>query len=212
VLDVLGRAASKLRPQLGESLATGQRFDVPLVQATTPSLEALKALSLGKKTYDEKGPAAALPYFQRAIELDQTFAVGYDAVGNLYSVLTQPGRAAEYYTKAFELRDHASEREKMAISSNYYRNVTGELDESAQIFQEQLEIYPRQTGYNDLGIVLGEMGQYEKAAAVTRQSLRLIPDELADYGNLVNHTLSLQHFDEARRLSKRRQPEKSMMS
>jgi serine/threonine protein kinase/Tfp pilus assembly protein PilF len=200
VLDALGRAASKLRPQLGESLATVQRFDVPLVQATTPSLEALEALSLGKKSYDEKGAAAALPSFQRAIELDPNFAVGYDAVGNLYSALTQPGRAAEYYTKAFELRDHASEREKMAISSNYYRNVTGELDKSAQTFQEQLEIYPRQTGYNDLGIVFGEMGQYEKAAAVTRQSLGLIPDELADYGNLVNHTLSLQHFDEARQV------------
>jgi tetratricopeptide (TPR) repeat protein len=125
VLDALGQAVSKLRPELGESLAMVQRFDVPLVQATTPSLEALKALTLGKKAYDEKGAAAALPYFQRAIELDPNFATGYEALGNLYGALTQPERAAEYYTKAFELREHASEREKMAIASNYYRNVTG---------------------------------------------------------------------------------------
>ncbi|HXW89292.1 MAG TPA: protein kinase [Terriglobales bacterium] len=200
VLDALGQAASKLRPELGESLATVQRFDVPLVQATTPSLEALKALSLGKKTYDEKGAAAALPYFQHAIELDPNFAVGYDALGNLYGALTEVGRASEYYTKAFELRQHASEREQMAIASNYYRNVTGELDKSAQIFQEQLEIYPRQTGYNDLGIVYGAEGEYEKAAEMAKTSLLLIPDELADYANLVNDTLALQHFDEARQI------------
>jgi eukaryotic-like serine/threonine-protein kinase len=200
VLDALGRAASKLRPQLGESLATVQRFDVPLVQATTSSLEALKALTLGKKTYDEKGAATALPFFQRAIELDSNFAVAYDALGNLYSALTQPGRAAEYYTKAFELREHASEREQLLIASNYYRNVTGELDKAAQTFQEQLESYPRQTGYNDLGIVFGQLGQYEKAAEMAKQSLRLIPDELADYANLVNDTLALQRFDEARQI------------
>jgi eukaryotic-like serine/threonine-protein kinase len=200
VLDALGQAASKLRAQLGESLATVQRFDVPLVQATTPSLEALEALSLGKKAYDEKGAVAAVPYFQHAIELDPSFATGYEALGNLYGALTQPGRAAEYYTKAFELRERASEREKMAIASNYYRNVSGELDKSARIFQEQLEIYPRQTGYNDLGIVYASEGEYEKAAEMARKSLRLIPDEVADYANLVNDTLGLQHLDEARQI------------
>ena len=200
VLEALGRAVSKLRPELGESLATVEKFDVPLVQATTPSLEALKALTLGKKAYDEKGAAAALPFFQRAIELDSNFATGYEALGNLYGALTQPGRAAEYYTKAFELREHASEREKMSIASNYYRNVTGELDKAVETFQEQLESYPRQTGYNDLGIVFSQQGEYEKAAEMAKQSLRLIPDEVADYSNLVNDTLGLQRFDEARQI------------
>ena len=96
VLDALGEAASKLRGELGESLATVQKFDVPLQQATTSSLEALKAYSLGEKTYNEKGAAAALPYHQRAIELDPNFATGYNAVGNDYFSLTEAGRAREY--------------------------------------------------------------------------------------------------------------------
>jgi serine/threonine protein kinase len=108
VLDALGEAASKLRTELGESLATVQKFDVPLAEATTSSLEALKAYSLGRKADSEKGVAAALPYHQRAIELDPNFAMGYDAVGGDYSDLGELGRASEYFTKAFELREHAS--------------------------------------------------------------------------------------------------------
>src|SRR6202035_2732557 len=113
VLDVLGEAASKLRGELGESLATAHRFDVPLAQATTSSLEALKAYSLGRKAEGEKGFAAALPLDQRAIELDPNFALGYDAAGVEYFSLGEQGRANEYITKAFQLREHASEREKL---------------------------------------------------------------------------------------------------
>ena len=136
VLDALGEAATKLRGELGESLATVQKFDVPLSEITTSSLEALKAYSLGVKAADEKGPAAALPYDQRAIELDPNFAMGYAAVGLDYFVLTETGRASEYLTKAFQLREHASEREKLAISAQYYSHVTGELDKGAQTYQE----------------------------------------------------------------------------
>ena len=143
VLDALGEAASKLRGELGESLATVQKFDVPLAQATTSSLEALKAYSLGIKADNEKGPAAALPYYQRAIELDPNFAMGYWAVGDDYTNLGELGRASEYYTKAFQLREHASEREKLTIAADYYRNVTGELDKAAQTYQEEIESYPR---------------------------------------------------------------------
>ena len=120
VLDALGEAASKLRGELGESLATVQKFDVPLEQATTSSLEALKASALDERPIDEKGPAAALPYDQRAIELDPNFAMGYGAVGNDYSNLGELGRASEYFTKAFQLREHASEREKLTITADYY--------------------------------------------------------------------------------------------
>src|SRR5437016_690172 len=139
VLDALGAAAAKLRGELGESLATVLRFDVPLEQATTSSLEALKAYSLGEKALREKGPSAALPYHQRAIQLDPNFAMGYRAVGNEYSDLVEVGRARAYYTKAFELREHASEREKLVIAASYYWGVTGELDKAAQAFQEQIE-------------------------------------------------------------------------
>jgi len=126
VLYALGGAASKLRSELGESLATVQRFDVPLEQATTSSLEALKALSLGRKALDDKGSAASLPYHQRAIELDPNFAMGYAAVGIDYLNLSEPGRASEYFTKAFQLREHASEREKLQITAQYYSYVTAE--------------------------------------------------------------------------------------
>src|SRR5580658_10409729 len=112
VLDALGEAASKLRGELGESLATVQKFDVPLSEATTSSLEALKAYSLGGKALNEKGTVAALPYDQHAIELDPNFAMGYMGVGSDYFGLEEPGRASEYLTKAFQLREHASEREK----------------------------------------------------------------------------------------------------
>jgi serine/threonine protein kinase len=154
VLDALGEAASKLRGELGESLTTVQKFDVPLEQATTSSLEALKAYSLGDKAYGEKGPAAALPYHQRAIQLDPNFAIGYRAIGGDYFGLGQLGRASEYYTKAFELREHASEREKMNITANYYQNVSGELEKAAQTNQECIESYPRDyRSHLDLGNV-----------------------------------------------------------
>ena len=201
VLDALGEAASKLRGELGESLATVQKFDVPLSEATTSSLEALKAYSLGGKASNEKGPAAALPYDQRAIELDPNFAMGYASVGIDYSNLGELARASEYVTKAFQLREHANEREKLAISAYYYRNVTGELDKAAQTYQEAIESYPRDAAaYNNLGTVFVGQGQYEKAAEVTRQGLRLAPDRLTFYGNLANFTFALQRFEEARQV------------
>jgi eukaryotic-like serine/threonine-protein kinase len=199
VLDTLGQAASKLRGELGESLATVQKLDVPLADATTSSLEALQAYSLGRKAINEKGPAAALPYDQRAIQLDPNFAMGYAQVGSDYDTLSELGRASEYFTKAFQLREHASEREKLAIAARYYLNVTGELDKAAQTYQEEIETYPRDyRAYNNLGLVYGAQGQYEKAAEVTRQGLRLAPEQAPPYANLANLTLALQRFDEAR--------------
>jgi serine/threonine protein kinase/tetratricopeptide (TPR) repeat protein len=201
VLDALGEAASKLRGELGESLATVQKFDVPLEQATTSSLEALKVFSLGEKADDEKGEAAALPFFQRAIELDPNFASGYNAVGNDYASLGEIGRASAYYTKAFQLREHASEREKLTITAAYYSNVTGELDKAAQTYQEEIEIYPRDyRAHVDLGGVYAAQAQYERATESNRQSLRLAPDNVAPYVDLGNSLISLQRFDEARQI------------
>jgi DNA-binding winged helix-turn-helix (wHTH) protein/tetratricopeptide (TPR) repeat protein len=201
VLDALGGAASKLRGELGESLATVRKFDVPLVQATTSSLEALKALSLGRKASDEKGPGAALPYDQRAIALDQNFAMAYRAVGIDYANLSELGRASEYFTKAFQLREHASEREALTISAEYYSYATGELDKAAQTFQEEMEVYPREdAAYVNLGLVYGAQGQYEKATEITRQVARRAPDAVSEYENLANYALALQRFDETRQV------------
>ncbi len=201
VLDTLGEAATKLRGELGESLATVQKLDVPLEQATTSSLEALKAYSLGNKADNEKGPAAALPYHQRAIQLDPNFAMGYGGVGNDYGSLVEPGRASEYITKAFQLREHASEREKLGIAASYYSNVTGELDKAAETYQEFIESYPRDAGaHNSLGTMYGEQGQYEKATEMMKQAVRHAPDVAALYDNLANYTLALRRFDDARQI------------
>jgi eukaryotic-like serine/threonine-protein kinase len=201
VLDTLGVLASRLRRELGESLATVQRFDAPLADSTTPSLEALKAYSLGWKAYGQKGATAALPYDQHAIELDPNFVAGYVAMGVNYTALGQAARSSEYYAKAFQLRDHASEVEKLEIDAAYYLNVTGELDKAAKTYQEWVQNYPREVvAYGRLGIVYGEQGEYEKAAEVTKQERILAPDRLAAYDNLANDAVVLQRFDEAREI------------
>jgi tetratricopeptide (TPR) repeat protein len=201
VLDALSQAAATLRGQLGESLATVQKFDVPLAEATTSSLEALKAYSLGMKADREKGEASALPYHQRAIQLDPNFAMGYRAIGADYFGLQELGRASEYFTKAFELREHANEREKQYITAAYYTNVTGELDKAAAVYREQIESYPRDNrGYVLVGIVYAFQGQYEKSVDALRQSLRLNPDVSVAYANLVNSLLALQQFAEVRQV------------
>ena len=201
VLDALGKAASKLRGRLGESLVTVQKFDVPLQQATTSSLEALKEYSFGLKALNEKGTPAALLYHQRAIELDPNFALGYWAVGDDYYGLGEVGRATDYYIKAFQLRQRASERERLTITGAYYLIVTGELDKAAQTYREEIESYPRDpVAHGHLGVVLSGQGQLEKAAELTRQALRLAPDQVGWYDNLATDALELQRFDEARQV------------
>jgi len=197
VLDALGEAASKLRGELGESLATVQKFDVSLEQATTSSLDALKAYSLGLKQNLQNGYAAALPLYQRAIELDPNFAQGYVALSGIYYNLGEVERANEYSTKAFQLRGHASEREKLFIASSYYLTVTGELEKAAQTYQEVSESYPQD--YDASGGLYPLLGQYEKAYEVdTRQ--RPGPNRGVAYQNVANNLLALQRFDEARKL------------
>jgi tetratricopeptide (TPR) repeat protein len=195
ILDALGQAASKLRGELGESLATVQRFDVPLAQATTSSLEALKAYSLGAR---ESALPAALPHNQRAIELDPNFAMAYRALGWDYSNLGEAARASEYFTKAFQLRDHATDWERLVITADYYSTVTGEIDKAAQAYQERIASYPRVSGgYVNLGTEYAAQGQYEKALEETRQALSLDPDFVGSYGDVGNYALALQRFDDA---------------
>jgi tetratricopeptide (TPR) repeat protein len=189
---------SKLRGALGESLASVQKLDVPLEEATTSSLEALQAYSLGQKTYREKGTSAALPYHHRAIELDPKFAMGYRRLGGDYYSLAELGRATEYYARAFQLREHASEREKLDITANYYETVTGELEKAAQTYQEWVEKYARDyRAHSNFGNVYAELGEYGRAAGEQREALRLFPDSVGPYANLGNALLALQEFDEA---------------
>jgi eukaryotic-like serine/threonine-protein kinase len=198
VLDTLGEAASKLRGELGESLASVQKLDVPLAEATTPSLEALQAYSLGRRALAEKGEAAAVPYFQHAIELDPNFALGYLAVGDAYYSMNEVGRASEYLTKAFQLRGHASERERLKIVAQYHHLVTGELEKAAQIYQEWIADYPRDAStHNSLGAVYGSQGQHDKAAENYSESIQLGKGYGDTYSNLAFSLLALQRLDEA---------------
>jgi len=199
VLDTLGKEASKLRGQLGESLATVQKFDVPLAEATTSSLEALKAYSLAEKASREKGSAAALPYHQRAIELDPTFAMAYEGVGSDYINMNQQGRAREYYIRAFQLREHVSEREKLVIVADYYTSVTGETEKAVQTYEEEIQTYPREwDSHLGLGSVYIAEGQYEKGKESYSRSLSLAPDNAYPYVGLAMSLLASQRLDEAR--------------
>jgi serine/threonine protein kinase/Tfp pilus assembly protein PilF len=209
VLDTLGEAVSKLRAELGESLATVQKFDVPLQALTTSSLDALKVFSVGKRLELEKGPTEAVPYYQRAIQLDPTFAVAYDDLGAVYSTLGELGRASEYQTKAFQMREHTSEVEKLGIEADYYSYVTGELDKAAEATRKHIEIYPRyRASYNILGVIYCNQGEYEKALEVTWQGVRLAPNWLINYPNLSSFNLALQRFDEAKQIIREAQARK----
>ena len=141
VLDTLGAAASKLRRQLGESRSSVQKFDVPMEQATTSSLDALKAYSLARKVGGDEGIPASIPYLQRAIQVDPKFARANSALGASYAGLGEVGRANEYLTKAFQLKEHASEREQLIIAGQYYVFVTGQLDKAAFAIQQEVRVH-----------------------------------------------------------------------
>ena len=194
VLDALGAAAVKLRGELGESLATVRKFDQPLDEVTTSSLEALKACSLAVRKRAEGGNEASLEDAQRAIQLDPNFAIAYADVGDDYSSLGQVGRAAEYITKAFALREHCSEREKLMISGSYYLYVTGELEKAARVEEELLSAYPRSRA-NPLAITYASLGQYGKAIEAIRKEWKGV----AYYGDLANFLLAEQRIEEAGR-------------
>jgi tetratricopeptide (TPR) repeat protein len=201
VLDALSGAASNVRAELGESLATVKKYDIPLNQATTPSLEALKAYSLAQKAMLGNDPAEALRYAQHAIELDPNFAMAYAQMGGTYYTLNEMSRASEYYAKAFQLRERVSEEEKLVIAAAYYGYASGQLGKAAQMFEEETELHPRAVfPYNGLATLYQQLGQYQKATEAARALLQLDPDDTFAYTNLANADLALQRFDEARQI------------
>ena len=198
VLKALDAAAATMRGRLGESLSSVGRYGTPLSEATTPSLEALKAYSLGRKTASAKGTTAALPFYKRAVELDPNFAMAYEAMANMYTNLNEPSLGAENALKAFELREKVSERERFEIEGNYYFFTTRELEKAAQVYELWQQTYPGDyRAVTNLGVVSSVLGNYEKALDEGREAMRLDPDATYSYLNLAEDYMNLNRLEEA---------------
>ncbi len=198
VLKALDKETADLRGKLGETLASIRRFDTPVDDATTPSLEALRAFSLGLKTDNEKGTAEAIPLFKSAIELDPNFAAAYSSLAVSYANLGQASLAAENATKAYDLRGRVSEREKYAIESFYYDATTGQLEKAEQTYQQWILSYPRDfVPHSNLGNTYILMGQWDKALPEGLEAVRLEPRVAAGYSNLGQIYIALNLLDEA---------------
>ncbi len=186
VLSALSQIASKFRTRAGESLATVQKFDTPLAEATTPSLEALKAYSLGWKTLYPRGENAAIPFFQQAVRDDPQFATAYAALGLMYGVTGESALSAENTSKAYQLRAHASDREKFFIAATYESWVTGNLEKAQQTCETWTQVYPAEIAPHTYlsGFIYPAFGKYEQAIAEARKAIELDPDMAVGYVNL----------------------------
>jgi eukaryotic-like serine/threonine-protein kinase len=197
VLKALSKAAASLRTKLGESLASVQKFDVP-VEATTPSLEALKAYSMGITTGRTKGDAEAIPFMKRAVELDPNFAMAYVGLAVEYANLGRASRAAENSRKSYELRDRVSERERYRIAAFYFQYVTGEVEKATEAYELWAKSYPRDPiPAGNLGFIYSALGQYDKSLAETEEQQRLEPS-IVGYGNLAGTYINMNRMKEAR--------------
>jgi len=198
VLNSLHQASSSLRKKLGESLSSVQKYDKPLSEATTSSLEALKAFSLGDVKHQMFDELTAMPLYQRAVELDPNFAMAYARLGTIYSNLGQSELSEKNREKAFELRDRASEHEKLYIMSHYYVD-SGQLDKGITALELYKQTYPRDSiPYNNLAVVYNQMGQYENALDNARQAVQLDPDSASGYSNVGFAYAGLNRLDEAK--------------
>jgi serine/threonine protein kinase len=209
VLKALDAAAVSLRGKLGESLSSVQKYDTPVASATTTSLEALKAYSLGRKTSLTKGDTAALPFYKRAEELDPKFAMAYSSMSVAYSNLNEVGRAADYARKAYDLREKVSERERFQIEAFYYLVTTGELEKAAQTYELWKQTYPRDVGpFANLAFVYIALGNLEKGLEEDLGALRLLPDAAFNYASVGNAYTNLNRLDEAEAVYKQAEEHK----
>ena len=201
VLKKLGEAATRLREKMGESLASIQKFDAPIEQATTSSLDALKAYSMGRELTLGNKDREAMPFLKRAVELDPNFAQAYDKLAGSYSNTGQQELAIEAFQKAFDLRERSSEYEKLRIAADYYAFATFETDKFIEAYELLVRTYPRDfVAWNNLGNRYNSVGQFEKAAEACRESIRLNPNWVIPRSNLALAFISLNRFDEARQV------------
>ena len=198
VLSGLGKLGTEMREKLGESLTTIQKFDKPLEQVTTSSFEALEAYTQGEKV----GPvddAAGLPYYKRALQLDPNFASAWVGLGVRYSNLGENGLSNDAFTKAFELRDHVSDRERFRIEANYYRYVLGDLEKARETYDQYAQAYPRESRpLVSRGIIAMNYAQYDEAVRLTLEAMRMSPDNAVTYGNLAESYTFNNQLDKAK--------------
>ena len=180
-----------------------QKYSTPLREATTPSLEALKAYSQGLKIASAQGDTAALPFLKRAVELDPNFAVAYNAMGGVYNNLLEVGLSQENVRKAYALREKLSDHERLTIEAAYYLYVTGELDKAEVAFERWQQIYPRDyLPYTNLSYIYGNLGDWEKVFKQAREAIKMEPNDEINYTNLVNGCQNLNRLDDAEEVYK----------
>jgi eukaryotic-like serine/threonine-protein kinase len=203
VLSSLGTAAWNLRKKLGESLSMMQKYDVSIEQATTSSLEALKAFTMGNEERAKGNAKASLAFYQRAVELDPNFAMAYARIAVYYGNQDQMEAAKPYVEKAYELRDRVSERERYYITEKYYTYLTGELDTTIETLQTWAKLYPNDfIPHNNLALNYMQVGRYADAMKEASEAVRLSPDNFSAYDNLVSSYLGLGRIDEAEQAAK----------
>ena len=199
VLTALGQASTRLRAKLGESMGSIAAYDAPIERATTSSLEALKAFSVGEELRSTKGEVEAIPHFERALELDPNFAMAYAKLGALYGNISETERSFEYGRKAFERRDRVSERERLYISLRYYSHDNGDITKAAEVVSQWKRAYPRDSiPYDYQGINYSTLGQFEQAVAEHREEVSLSPTNSFAYTNLAYAYVYLNRLDEAK--------------
>ena len=208
VLKALAEATTRLRTKLGESLGTLEKFNTPVEQVTTPSLEALHAYSLGRNLIDKEDFVAAAPFLQRAINLDPNFAMAYASLGVASSSQSEK-ESLGYFRKAYELRERVSERERFYIEAHYQDYVTGNLEKACQVYELWAQTYPRDDiAYYSLSTTYRNLGQYDKALAQAGENLRLQPGDCGSYAILVASYVNLNHLDKARATAEEAQVKK----
>jgi tetratricopeptide (TPR) repeat protein len=202
VLKSLDQAASSLRRKLGESLASVQKFAMPLEEATTSSLEALKAFTLGQAEHEKLNDEGAIPDLKRSIELDPNFALAYATLGVAYGNLLEREQASDCLKKAFELKERASERERFYISAHYYEYVTGQIEKAIEVYQSWNETYPRDTiPLDNLALRYSELGQYEKALTNASEAMRLDAKDRFAYQDFAAAYKALNRYEEAKAIA-----------
>jgi Flp pilus assembly protein TadD len=199
VLKALGDMTGQLRAKLGESLSTVQKFDTPIEEATTSSLDALQAYSIGRETMIQKNESAAcVPFFQQAIRLDPGFAIAYAALGNAYSNQGETGLAAANIRKAYELSAHVSEHERLYIESHYYQFATGDLIKASRILELWAATFPNDEGpRTNLAVIYSNLGRFDRSLELAKEAVRVGSHSAQSYANLVSAYVSLNKPDEA---------------